>query len=108
MLTRRELIQLALALAPGFYLANNAPPARGQDVADLKTQLNSGLKCRRDVEFAFVSQIVQMTNNGDLSVELVKGTFQWARRKKPYPFPYFYRAIRERAAKEGVTIPPLE
>lgn len=76
-----------------------------QDIADLKTQLNSGLRCRRDSEFAFVAMIVQMVDNGDLSVVLVKESFQYARKKKPYPFPYFERVIRIRAAEAGVTIP---
>ena len=102
------------ALLPALLIANGALPAGEpaefepevmQDIADLKTQLNSGLRCRRDIEFQFVELIVQMTNNGDLSVELVKGSFQYARKKKPYPFPYFERVIRARAAEVGVTVP---
>lgn len=111
MLTRRMV--LLAALVPGWLIARlsasepeaGLEPEIGQDIADLKTQLNSGLRCRRDIEFQFIDLIVQMTNNGQLSVELVKGTFQWARKKKPYPFPYFERAIRARAAEDGVTIP---
>jgi len=80
-------------------------PLALQDIADLKTQLNSGLRCRRPEEFEFVNLVVQLVDNLQLSEELVKGTFQWARKKKPYPFPYFERALRERAAEGGVAIP---
>jgi hypothetical protein len=111
---RRSLILLftvGLLLASGstFVLAEEGVKGRDptvlQEVADLKTQLNSGLKCRRPEEFAFIDQIVLMVNNLQLSEELVKSTFLWARRKKPYPFIYFERAIRERAAEGGVVIP---
>src|SRR5688500_4057072 len=64
-----------------------------QEVADLKSQLNAGLKCRRPEEFEFIVVVVQMVENLQLSEELVKSTFLWARRKKPYPFIYFERAL---------------
>jgi hypothetical protein len=108
MLARRLLFCVALVSSVAFGTpdpAASADQAAQGDVADLRTQLKSGLKCRRDVEFAFVELVAQMVDSGQLSVELVKGTFQWARRKRPYPFPYFERAMRERAAAAGVVIP---
>ena len=70
----------------------------------LKDELAKGLKARLPSEFAFVDRVVQLVDQGRLPLELVRGTFGWARRKKPYPFPYFQRAMVLRAAKIGVTI----
>ncbi len=73
-------------------------------MVDLKKQLETGLMARRDKEFAFIRRVVLMVQNDQLSQELVTGTFHWARNKRPYPFPYFQKALRVRAAREGVRI----
>jgi len=78
------------------------------DVLDLKQQLEKGLKARRPSEFAFINLVVAMVENDSLPMDLVKSTFLWARKKglsTRYPFPYFERALRIRAAKQGITIP---
>jgi len=80
----------------------------GAEVADLKEQLEDGLKVRLPKEFEFVANVVQLVEDNTLPLPLVKGTFQWARKKagaKRYPFPSFERAMRIRAQKIGVTIP---
>ena len=74
------------------------------DIAELKDQLNSGLKARRPQEFAFIGRVVEMVENRQLPLELVQSTFQWARFKKPYPYPYFESGLRVRAAKLGINI----
>ena len=71
---------------------------------DLKEQLEFGLRARRPSEFAFIQRVVTMVKANQLPEKLVKSTFQWARHKKPYPFPYFERALRIRAAKLGIQI----
>ena len=77
------------------------------NVADLQDQLESGLRCRRPEEFAFVKKVVTMVGNDQLPLELVISTFQWTRknpRAREYPFFYFQRALRERAKKLGITV----
>ncbi len=78
------------------------------EVTDLKQQLEKGLRARRPQEFAFVNLVVTMVADNELPLALVKSTFLWARKKAlttRYPFPYFERALRERAAKLGIEIP---
>lgn len=77
------------------------------NVADLKQQLESGLKARRPQEFAFIATVVEMVSNDHLPLDLVMSTFIWTRqnpRAKEYPFVYFQRALRERAKKLGITV----
>jgi hypothetical protein len=78
--------------------------AMAAEVADLQEQLEDGLKARLPREFAFIDRVVALVREGRLPLDLVKGTFQWARSKRPYPFPYFERGLRLRAAKLGITL----
>ncbi len=94
----------AAILASDLPGAFAAPGDSGLQVADLKDQLEGGLKARLPREFAFIAQVVEKVESGDLPTEMVLGTFHWARRKRPYPFPYFERALRLRAAKEGIDL----
>ncbi len=78
-------------------------------VADLKDQLEKGLKCRRPQEFAFVAAVVLKVEQGDLSRELVVGTFSYARKRASkvgtkYAFPYFQRGLEERAKLAGTPL----
>lgn len=76
----------------------------GADVAGLQEQLEGGLRARLPPEFAFIKRVVTAVETGRLPIALVKSTFAWARRKKqPYPFPYFERALKLRAAEQGLT-----
>jgi len=111
----RFALGLPLAASLVFF---NADTARGQgdelaqspravDAIGLKSQLEKGLRARRPQEFAFVAVVVEMVENETLPLDLVKGTFLWARKKAlttRYPFPYFERALRERAGKLGIKI----
>ena len=87
-------------------LADRALPGIADvTVAELKDQLEKGLRARRPVEFAFIGRIVDLVEQRKLELKLVMGTFQWARKRDPFfPFPYFERAIRLRAARVGVDI----
>ena len=78
--------------------------ATAADVADLSDQLEGGLRARLPREFAFIGRVVRMVEGRRLPLDLVMSTFQWARRKKPYPFPYFERALRTKAARRGIAI----
>ena len=102
---------VALMLAMGLVSSTGSLTARlaaqddsGLQVADLKDQLEGGLKARLPREFAFIAHVVDKVESGDLPLEMVMGTFHWARRKRPYPFPYFERALRLRAAQKGIDL----
>jgi hypothetical protein len=79
--------------------------AGAEEIADLKDQLKNGLQARRPEDRAFLDRVAKMVESDQLPVELVKSTFQWARtRKKPYPYPYFEKALKLRAAELGITV----
>jgi hypothetical protein len=103
LLSAAELVGISVfkvwAAEPALVSSNIAV-----DIAELKDQLNSGLKARRPEEFAFIARVVEMVDDGQLPIELVQSTFQWARFKKPYPYPYFDAGLRARAAKLGINI----
>jgi hypothetical protein len=86
-------------------LPGSLTPMPGVTAADLEQTLKSGLKARRPVEFEFISVVVLKVKNNELPLDLVQSTFLWARRQKPYQYPYFERALRERATKLGYTVP---
>ena len=87
-------------------LAGNASNAiaAGLDIAELKEQLTFGLRARGSRDSLFIDRVVAMVRAKQLSLEMVESTFLWARRKQPYPFPYFQRALRIRAAEAGIDI----
>jgi len=77
------------------------------EVADLKDQLENGLKARLPADFAFISKVVTLVEQDKLPLGMVKAVFQWARKKgvkNNYPFPYFQRALQIRAKKLGIVI----
>ena len=78
--------------------------AVAQQDLTLKEVLEKGLRVRRPAEFAFIGRVVDMVDDGKLPLGLVQGTFNWARKKKPYPFPYFERGLKQRAAKIGIVV----
>ena len=81
--------------------ATAAPPRKS---ANLKETLESGLRARRPEEFAFLQRVITMVDEGRLPVDLVRSTFDWARDKRPYPYPYFERGLKIRAARLGITV----
>ena len=71
-------------------------------VLSLKDQLNTGLLARTPQERKFNDKVVGLVQEGKLPISLVQSTFFWARRKQPYPMPYFERALRIRAKNAGI------
>jgi len=100
-------ILLLLVAVISFAGANTLgePPRNANTSITLKEQLEVGLKARRPGEFEYIAIIDQMVEEGKLPVKLVKSTFQWARRKRPYQFPYFERALRVRGKRLGFIVP---
>jgi len=102
---------IGFALASGAVLAEaeetpapgTSTPMPGLAIADLEQQLKSGLKARRPVEFEFIKTVVQKVKDDDLPIELVQSTFLWAKRRQPFPYPYFERGLKERANRAGYT-----
>jgi hypothetical protein len=78
--------------------------ASGVEVAGLRDQLAAGLRARLPSEFTFIAIVVDKVESNELPLDLVISTFQWARRKQPYPFPYFEHALRLRAASRGIRL----
>jgi hypothetical protein len=76
----------------------------GKKSANLEETLEAGLQARRPEEFAFLRRVVTMVEQRQLPEELVRSTFAWARRKRPYPFPFFERGLKLRAARIGITV----
>ncbi|HUG68079.1 MAG TPA: hypothetical protein VMM76_10015 [Pirellulaceae bacterium] len=102
------LLLLSYVVTPAFIGQESvAAQTISANVADLKQQLESGLKARRPQEFAFIATVVEMVSNDHLPLDLVMSTFIWTRQNpqaKEYPFVYFQRALRERAKKLGITV----
>lgn len=109
-LLRLPLVLLSAAFGTKLFGQQIGPqfgrPRRVRDgiQVDFKQQLETGLYARRDEEFAFIARVVQMVNQGQLSRELVTSTFIWARKKRPYPYVYFERGLKVRAARIGITV----
>ena len=108
-LTGMSLSNLGLteaADAPCFHLSGSSNPV-AVEVADLKDQLEKGLKARLPADFSFISKVVMLVEDDKLPLRTVKAVFQWARdrgAKNNYPFPYFQRALKIRAKKLGIVI----
>jgi hypothetical protein len=90
----------AMALWPRRLLS-----AEPKEQASLEDRLNSGLKCRRQDEFAFVGQVAQRVQTGQIPEPLVLQTMQWSVKKNPrFPFFYFQFAVKKQAAALGVSL----
>lgn len=104
---RRSLVRFLAVAFGGLALATSPAPADAPVAPggpNLKTTLEKGLRARRPVEFEFIQQTIDLVDAGTLPQSVVESTFLWARKKRPYPYPFFERALRERAKRLGVTI----
>jgi len=105
MFRRQTLVTLVLVVGISIaaaFAAAPSPSAIAPGGPDLQTSLEKGLKARRPVEFAFIASVVQMVDNGTLPKTLVETSFLWARKKRPYPFPYFEQSLKLQAQKIGI------
>lgn len=76
-------------------------------VPSIQTTLETGLKCRKDREFAFVAIVSLRVRTGELPEDLMIGTMRWAQKRKPdYPFAYFEVAVIKQAKALGVSLQP--
>jgi hypothetical protein len=95
------LVAILAVLAAGLVEAQ-VVTSGGAIVPTLKQQLEFGLLARTPDEQAFIAKVVGLVDCGDLPLSLVQSTFLWARRKRPYPMPYFEQALKVRAAAMGI------
>ncbi len=105
---RRGVLLLLVAFLSGVTIADSLGQFRDGVQADLKQQLEAGLYARRPEEFAYIARVIRMVNRQQLPERLVKSTFAWARRKRPYPLVYFERALRVRARRIGIIVPGIQ
>jgi hypothetical protein len=89
--------------------AASPPSINGGGVSnlDLQSQLEKGLRARRPVEFAYIAEIVDLVDSGELPRDLVTSTFGWARRKSNRQLQYFQFALQARAKGLKVQLPDL-
>jgi len=92
----------AAAAAPPNSHVSDQPIAPGGP--DLKTTLEKGLMARRPVEFAFIHRVVWLVNHGKIPISVVETNFLYARRRLPYPMPYFMKTMEIRAQQLGVNL----
>lgn len=104
--SRRTIMAMIVAGIAPLLVPRSRCRAQGLNPksADLQDRLEKGLQARRPSEFAFLKRVVELVNAGKLSTELVQSTFDWARHKRPWPYPFFERALKIRAARIGVVI----
>lgn len=107
-LARRRFLRLAcftgVTAATGRVWAQSSKAVSPGRTISLRDMLNTGLKSRRPEEFAFIETVVDLVEAGVLPESLVRSTFAYARRKRPYPFVYFRSALRTRAKKKGINV----
>ncbi len=107
-LSRRGFVRLlgltGLTAVTGRIFAQSPKPLAPGRVIDLRDMLTTGLKCRRPVEFAYIDGIVALVDAGVLPESLVRSTFAYARKRRPYPLVYFQQALRRRAKKLGIAV----
>lgn len=108
MVARRVLI-IGLGVAAAQMLAAvgqsqdpQPPPTTGD--ASLKETLMYGLRPRTPDDEAFIDMVVAKTDAKVLPLDLVVSTYRYAKNKRPFPFPYFERALRVRARQIGIEL----
>ena len=109
--TRQILLCLAACGFGGLWFGNVDASSGGlvvaAEVADLKDQLEKGLKARRPEEFAFLAKVVQMVESDKLPRELVQSSFLYVRKTRKYEkylVPYFERVLKIQADKAGIPL----
>ena len=77
--------RLFLALGSAAACALVASPLIADEIANLKTQLQSVLRARKPQDFAFINLVVEKVDAGQLPLPVVNAAFNFARGKKQLP-----------------------
>ncbi|MBI1249696.1 hypothetical protein GC197_17865 [bacterium] len=106
---RRKLLKwiaggLAYGVVAGLVETWQTSPAFANRVS-LKDTLNNELYIRTPDQTAFINKVVNLVNNGSLSLRLVYSTLEWSLRfEKGKRYYYFAPALKKRAKAEGVSL----
>lgn len=100
---------LFVLLVPSELVADPGPVAtprflENAQQEELRSLLEVGLKPASAQQAAFLDKIVELVGEGRLPLEMVEGTFIWARRQSGWAYPYFEQALRLRARRAGIKI----
>lgn len=102
---RSWIAKLAAALAALLLWPRRLLLGADAKEPTLEDRLKSGLKCRRQEEFAFVGLVAQRVQTGQIPEALVLQTMQWSLKKNPkFPFFYFQFAVKKQADALGVSL----
>lgn len=105
MLARRSFALGLLALMAGWgssSLAQSPQPTTGD--ASLKETLVYGLRPRTPADKEFIELVVARVEAKTLPLELVISTYRWALGRRPYPYPFFERGLKQRAKQRGIDL----
>jgi hypothetical protein len=91
-----SIVLLAL-LATVWVRTAEASPL---DAATMKAVLRTAAP----EEDGFIDRVLARVDNGTLPLEMVEGTFLWAKRKPFHKFQYFKAALTQRAQAAGITL----
>ena len=74
----------------------------------LEDQLVNRLRATSVEQRAYLKFLVQQVRDGRLDIKMVVAVERYAlRRRQDYPFPFFERAMKVQAQKQGVVLPPV-
>ncbi len=100
---RRRFLHHCLAF-PALLVPGLTRRAESAEVGDLRNQILVNLEPRTPAERRFLDRVIVMVQRDELPLALVLRIFQWAREKRPYPFPYFQRALTIQARRLSIVI----
>ncbi len=106
---RRRLISFVISLGLLFPVGVDAASSRGlaplgSKSATFQEQLEKGLQPGDLRNSPSSRAVVVMVQQQQLPLDLVRSTFDWVHDKRPYPYPYFERGLKKRAARLGITV----
>jgi len=104
MLNRRSFLRTGVLAPVAAIVLSGHGEAVAIPVGDLRQQLRIELEPRTPAENAFLDRTVLLVRRNELPLSLVLRIFDWARDIRPYPFPYFQRALTIQSRKIGVKI----
>jgi uncharacterized MAPEG superfamily protein len=85
--------------------ANEADRMMSFNTVELKDQLRYGLRVAFPEQEAFVAQVVEKVDTGEMSRAMVNVVFVWSRKRNPrIPFPYFEAVLRLLAERRGIEL----
>jgi hypothetical protein len=76
----------------------------GTGEGTLKDTLVFGLRPRQPADYAFIDTVIAKVDDKTLPLDLVIAIYRWSLSKKPYPYPFFERALKVKAAALGVEL----